>query len=73
MTLNPIWNEVLEEDIRIPRNSNIPIKIIVKDKDVIVSDDLMGYCDIDWYECAKKPGTWAVNSVFGLDGTPDMK
>jgi len=64
---------MFEEEIRLPREKNIPVKIIVKDSDFMAQDDVLGFCDIDWSECHKHPGEWSVNNIFALDGTPDMK
>lgn len=32
----------------------------------MASDDVLGYCSIDWEKCVKKPGTWAINEILEL-------
>lgn len=51
----------------------VPIKITVKDSDMLASDDVLGYCDIKWNTCIKSPGEWAINDIFELQGAPDIK
>lgn len=72
-TLNPIWKERFEERIAVTKDKSLPIKVIVKDSDTLASDDLLGFCDVYWDECAQNPGKWAINKVFELQGTPDVK
>lgn len=34
----------------------------------MASDDILGYCYIDWRVCVEKPGEWAVNNLYELEG-----
>jgi len=43
-----------------------PIKFTVKDSDTLASDDVLGYCDVDWNCCVKDAGSWAYNTVAEL-------
>lgn len=47
-------------------HDSVPIKITLKDSDTLAVDDVLGYCDIYWNECFKKPGEWAINEIFEL-------
>ena len=50
-----------------------PVRITLKDSDLMASDDVLGYSTIDWSSCIQKPGEWAVNNIFELQGEPNIK
>ncbi|KRX05859.1 C2 domain [Pseudocohnilembus persalinus] len=76
-SLNPIWNSSFQEDVLVSleRMNTVgePIKICVKDSDTLATDDILGYCTIQWKKCMENPGQWAINEIFELTGTPDIK
>ena len=39
----------------------------------MATDDVLGYCTVDWLKCVEKPGDWAINNIFELQGAPDVK
>lgn len=55
------------------KSGTIPFRISVKDSDFGASDDILGFCNIDWTPCTEKLGEWAVNNLFELQGEPNIK
>ena len=43
-----------------------PVRVTLKDSDLMASDDVLGYTTVDWSSCIQKPGEWAVNNIFEL-------
>ena len=39
----------------------------------MASDDVLGNCHIDWSSCIEKPGEWAVNNIYELQGDPKIR
>ena len=49
-------------------NRKAPVRITLRDSDLMASDDVLGYSTIDWSSCIQKSGKWAVNNIFELQG-----
>lgn len=47
--------------------------IKVFDHDALGSDEVLGFKELDWKVCLDKPGEWAINDAFELDGPADVK
>jgi len=71
--LNPIWNDLIEEQINISKDKMVAIQIIVKDHDLLNKDDLLGTAEVDWNSCIESPGQWTINNLFDLNGPPDIR
>ena len=51
----------------------VPLMVSVKDSDGMATDDLLGSSEINWENCVKEPGKWAINTLYELQGPPDIK
>lgn len=47
-TANPVWNEVVRERVRMPRDAPVPLKAFVKDSNYISRDAVIGFTDVNW-------------------------
>jgi hypothetical protein len=65
--VNPQWNETFQEKVLIAKDRLAPFKIIIKDSDLMASDDILGFVDVDWSKCVEDPGAWAVNNVISTN------
>ncbi|EGR27332.1 hypothetical protein IMG5_197670 [Ichthyophthirius multifiliis] len=71
-SLNPVWKQIYNIDIFMPKNTIQPMRVEVLDNDLF-GKDLVGYCNIDLNELLNKPGVWAINQSFNLDADQNMR
>lgn len=70
--LTAIWKEMMTKDINIPKSTLTVLKFEVWDEDVVSSDEVIGFINVNWKACIDAPGEWAINEIRPLDGPDEL-
>jgi hypothetical protein len=66
-TITPVWNELLKSTVELNK-LNIPLLFVEVIDHNTLSNDQLGFCNVDIDPCVMNPGKWMVNGNFTLEG-----